>query len=137
MPGGGLNYIYKKNKTNQGNQMTKSETYTTHIILRDRTYTKEDPISADALADTIARLCELTPACKNVGSYPVGLEEALIEDSDNKVCVKIIGRDIILPLDLAARQTNFRSASESDRAAAIQEAVGIAKSKEKPARLYV
>ena len=116
--------------------MTKSETYTTHIILRDRTYTKEDPISADELADTIARLCELTPACKNVGSYPVGLEEALIVDSENRFCVKIIGRDIILPLNLAARQTNFRSASDQERAAAIQEAIVLTRGNS-IVRLYV
>jgi hypothetical protein len=113
--------------------MTKSETYTTHIIWRDRTYIKEEPISADELEDTITRLCEL-PKSSFVGWR---FEEALIEDSDNKVCVKIIGRDIVLPSNLAARQTNFRSASESDRAAAILEAIDIAKSKNKPARLYV
>ena len=117
--------------------MTKSETYTTHIHMRDRTYIQEEPISADELEDTITRLCELAPECKNVGSYPVGLEEALIVDSENRFCVKIIGRDIILPLDLAARQTNFRSASDQERAVAIQEAVDIAKSQCKPAILYV
>jgi hypothetical protein len=116
--------------------MTKSETYTTHIHMRDRTYIQEEPISADELADTITRLCEV-PETSIVGKGVVGLEEALIVDSENRFCVKIIGRDIILPSNLAARQTNFRSASESDRAAAILEAVDIAKSKNKPARLYV
>jgi len=119
----------------QGSSMTKSETFTTHIILRDRTYIKEDPISADELADTIARLCDIPEP--SIDAKFVGLEEALIEDGDNKVCVKIIGRDIVFPLDLASRQTNFRSASEPARAAAILEAVDIAKSKNKPAKLYV
>ena len=116
--------------------MTKSETYTTHIHMRDRTYIQEEPISADELEDTITRLCELAPECKNVGSYPVGLEEALIVDSENRFCVKIIGRDIILPSNLAARQTNFRSASESDRAAAIQEAIVLTRGNS-IVRLYV
>ena len=115
--------------------MTKSKTYTTHITMRDRTYIKEEPISADELADTITRLCEI-PETSIVGKGVVGLEEALIEDSNNKVCVKIIGRDIILPLNLAARQTNFRSASDQERAAAIQEAIVLTRGNS-IVRLYV
>ena len=115
--------------------MTKSETFTTHIIWRDKTYIKEDPISADELKDTIARLCEM-PETSIIGGRVVGLEEALIEDSNQKVRVKIIGRDIILPLDLASRQTNFRCASDQEKAAAIQEAVVMAK-EGSIARLYV
>jgi len=115
--------------------MTKSETYTTHIHMRDRTYIQEEPISADELADTITRLCEV-PETSIVGKGVVGLEEALIVDSENRFCVKIIGRDIILPSNLAARQTNFRSASESDRAAAIQEAIVLTRGNS-IVRLYV
>ena len=116
--------------------MTKSETFITHITFRDRTYVKEAPITGDAvLTDTITRLCEM-PATSTIGNRVVGLEEALIEDDNHNLLVKIIGRDIILPLDLAARQTNFRCASDQEKTAAIQEAIALTKG-DSIVRLYV
>ena len=116
--------------------MTKSETFITHITFRDRTYVKEAPITGDVeLADTITRLCEM-PSTSTIGNRVVGLEEALIEDGNHNLLVKIIGRDIILPLDLAARQTNFRCASDQEKTAAIQEAIDMARAGS-IARLYV
>ena len=116
--------------------MTKSETFITHITFRDRTYVKEAPITGDAeLTDTITRLCEM-PATSTIGNRVVGLEEALIEDDNHNLLVKIIGRDVILPSNLAARQQNFRYASDQERAAAIQEAIDMARAGS-IARLYV
>jgi|TARA_R110002096_G_scaffold9662_14_gene38132 hypothetical protein len=116
--------------------MTKSETFITHITFRDRTYVKEAPITGDVeLTDTITRLCEM-PATSTIGNRVVGLEEALIEDDNHNLLVKIIGRDIILPSNLAARQQNFRCASDQERAAAIQEAIALTKG-DSIVRLYV
>lgn len=73
----------------KGNKM---EMFTTHIWFIDDTgYHKEEPITADELETTIKRLCNGPAALMGI------IKEVKIVDSMDRICVHIIGREIVFP----------------------------------------
>ena len=84
-----------------------NETFTTHITFTDNAGgVKEEPITADKLADTIHRLCEGPAAVMGI------IERAVIVDSLDRICIEIKGRNIVFPVQMGIQQRAYRKAQK-------------------------
>ena len=84
-----------------------NETFTTHITFSENGgYLKEDPITGDKLASTIARLCDGPAAIMGM------IERVVIVDVMDRVCVEIEGRNIVYPYELSLKQRTYRIAQK-------------------------
>ena len=86
-----------------------ADTFTTHITFTSGDIHREDPITADKLGSTIARLCEGPAAMMGI------IKRAIIVDQMDCICVEIRGRDITFPPQLAAQQADFRKAQKNQK----------------------
>ncbi len=83
-----------------------NETFTTHITFVSGDSHKEEPITADKLGSTIARLCEGPAAAMGI------IERAIIVDNCDRICIEIKGRNIVYPVSLGIQQRKFRKESK-------------------------
>lgn len=85
-----------------------NETFTTHITFsHGGGYLKENPIPGDKLVSTITRLCDGPAAVMGM------IKEVRIVDDMDRICIHILGRNIVFPMELAERQRNFRAAQNA------------------------
>jgi len=84
-----------------------NEKFTTHITFTSGDSHKEDPITADGLSSTIARLCDGPAAVMGM------IKRVIIVDSSDRICVEIKGRNIVYPVQLGIKQRVFRKAQKN------------------------
>lgn len=83
------------------------ETFTTHITFVAGGTHKEAPVTVDELRSTIHRLCDGPAALMGI------IKRAVIVDSCDRICVEIMGRDIIFPPQLAQQQEEYRASQKA------------------------
>ena len=85
------------------------ERFTTHITFTSGDSHREDPITADKLGSTIARLCEGPAAAMGI------IKRVIIVDDLDRICVEIKGRNVVYPVSLGIEQRAFRRAQKSSK----------------------
>jgi len=109
-----------------------NETFTTHILFSNRTSHVEAPVDLAGVQSAITRLCDGPAAVMGM------IHEVKIVDSLDRVCVHIIGRDIVFPRELGQKQKSFRAASKVEKAKTVQNAIiAMSADQTKPANLYI
>ena len=94
-----------------------NETFTTYIQFANKSTHKEDPILGSQIESTITRLCDGPAALMGM------IHEVRIVDSFDRICIQIIGRDIVFPKELAEKQKSFRAATPVQKAQTVKKAI--------------